>query len=246
MVDAGYSERQTMDYLLSRADPFNPGAVAGIFDLAWCEARFDTTTATGSTVQTMIDQSSARSNWTQSTAGFRPTMRRLGSSGFPTPNGLPYLEFDGTADFYSRAANLTDAKIFVMMVARKRAASSGYMTLLRADTVQLLARTSGADQWGAYTNADTTTGEAMGTTWRVFTWIYRAATDIDMGGNGLLVNFAGSSDVASSGSTELCSSAGGQCSNVDIAAWGIGSDATVSYENIARAHNYFRTVYGIP
>lgn len=216
-----------------------------IFDLAWCEARFESD-SDGGAVGTINDFSAAGSDWTQSTAGNKPTFQSIGSTS--QPNGLPYWSFDGSDDFMTRAANITDTSIFVMAVLRKRAAGSGYTNFMRTDQLHMLLRTSGADQWGMYLGGDVTTGEAMTNSWKIYTWIHRGFADVDMGSNGGLINYTtGASLGGSDGSTTyLGADSAGRFANMDLAAFAIGSapaSTRAFYEKIAAASAYFRSVY---
>jgi hypothetical protein len=214
------------------------------FNLAWWEARFDGYTD-GAAVGTMTDRSAAGSNWTQGVAGNKPVARLTGTAGFPLPNGHPYVEFDGTDDYCTRAANITDTSVTILAVMRKRAAGAGYDTCIRLDQVQCLSRRSGGDTWGMFANVDIDSTETMGTTWKLYTWIHADYNDIDMGSNGGLIAYTTGTGLAgSTGATEVGSqSSAGQAANVDIAAFAIADTATLSGDKLAAAQAYFRSVY---
>lgn len=190
----------------------------------------------GAAVATWTD-SSGNNNSPTAAGALQPTFA------LNKQNGLPGVVFNGSnrLDF---ATTIPGTSVTLFAVYSKRIAGSGYHTLLRTDRAQMLARSSATDQWGMFEGADVLSGVTLGTPYSVLTVIQRAANDVDLITNGVLVNRVTGSALPSAGASSLGGVAVGQ--NIDGTllesfTYNVALDLTTA----RRLMSYLGTKYGI-
>lgn len=223
-------------------------SLKALFDLAFWEARTESTSYShGGAVATITDQSAAASNWTTSGSN-RGTWKSTGASGAMLPNGHPFLRLDGSDDYYSRAAAITANACTVIAVMRNYGGGTGYRCLFCMNN-HLMMKSMGTNVWGFYSSADIGYGSAMSSGWSILVWRVTGTgyNNWDTMADGLMLNATTAGAAAGKTNAYLGSNetAPNQLADVDVAAFAIASSA-LSAANIAAAAAYFRATYFTP
>lgn len=117
-------------YAAGAGGPFVPPSISANY-LQWVEARHETAYNDTDAATTGTDVSGAGNNWSQATAGNKPTFRtnRI--------NGKPSYAFDGTDDFWELAADIlsgeTEAEVFIVVKLDAEPTTSGKDGLWKMD-----------------------------------------------------------------------------------------------------------------
>lgn len=251
----GYTSQEMVEWVMSRVAELRvfgsmtpPTGMKSLFDLAFWEARNETTSYShGGAVATITDQSAAASNWTTSGTN-RGTWKSTGASGAMLPNGYPFLRLDGSDDYYQRASTITANACTIIMVVRNYGGGTGYRCLFCLVN-QLLMKSMGTNVWGFYSGSDIGYGSALSSGWSIIVARVTGTgyNNWDMMADGLMLNATTAGASAGKTNTYLGSNeaAPSQLADVDIAAFAIASSA-LSAANIAAATDYFRGVYFTP
>lgn len=187
-IKAGTQNLLIQDALNTLVDGngFNPSLVEGAALEVYFDARFmvyntGTTPATdGQAVTTWGDRSQSSNDLTQGTGVRQPAYRATGG-----PNSLPCVEFDGSSDVMASLNGVTGDQKTVFLVMNKTAAGTGYQTIVRMPSVQLLANlTTGGNKFGAWEGAEVVSSSTISTTFGVYGFVQRNFNDVDFRVNG--------------------------------------------------------------
>lgn len=244
-TNANHDHEDTDDGGLLDTFAVQRAKVLGSYDQAFWEARTESTSyANGDAVGTITDSSAAASNWTAA-GGARATWYSTGGSSSTLPNGFPFIRFNGSSNYYSRAARIGANAMTCVAVLRNSGGGTGYRIFVTMDN-HLLIKSGGSNQWGFYSGADILYGAALSSSWNIVVWRVNGTgyNSWDMSAQGLMLNAttAGASQAKTVALMGENSGGAGQWFDADVAAFAIASSA-LSDLIVALTVSYFKSVY---
>ncbi len=142
--------------------------------------------ASGDTVGIWYDASGSANNAVQDIAASKPA--KIDG----VKNNRPGMRFDGSSDYFTLTNNL-DLSTASVYIAANKTGGSGFMVLLAAKKWGIYSSGTGSN-WVMYCGAEGVSGQTLGSSHALLTFILRAANDIDLMTNAAnLVNHTGGS-----------------------------------------------------